>query len=95
MLGRVLTPGPFPTSPGVRRDAGYASRPPEELAHQGPFDLQVRRPLQHAQEMSCPVKGVEVLLDYMLKVKGIMSARSPLNHMLEANEFEIRAKPAE
>jgi hypothetical protein len=45
--------------------------------------------------MRCLVKGVEVLLDYMLKVKGIMSARSLLNHMLEANEFEIRAKPAQ
>ena len=36
------------------------------------------------------VKGVGVVLDYMLKVKGVKSAKSLLNHMLEANE-----KPAE
>jgi hypothetical protein len=36
------------------------------------------------------VKGVEVVLDYMLKVKGVDSANSLLNHMLEAKE-----KPAE
>jgi hypothetical protein len=59
MFGRVLTPRFLPAR--VRRAAGYASRRPEELAHQGPFDLQVRRPLQHAQEMRCLVKGVEVL----------------------------------
>ena len=36
------------------------------------------------------VKGVEVVLDYMLKVKDVKSAKSLLNHMLEAKE-----KPAE
>jgi hypothetical protein len=44
---------PVSCQPGVRRAAGYASRRPEEL--------EVRRPLQHAQEMRCLVKGVEVL----------------------------------
>ena len=32
------------------------------------------------------VKGVEVVLDYMLKVKDVKSAKSLLNHMLEAKE---------
>ena len=32
------------------------------------------------------VKGVEVVLDYMLKVKNVKSAKSLLNHMLEARE---------
>ena len=41
------------------------------------------------------VKGVEVVLDYMLKMKDVKSAKSLLNHMLEAREFEIPAKPAE
>jgi hypothetical protein len=41
------------------------------------------------------VKGVEVVLDYMLKVKDVKSAKSLLNQMLEAREFEIPAKPAE
>jgi hypothetical protein len=41
------------------------------------------------------VKGVEVVSDYMLKVKDVKSAKSLLNHMLEAREFEIPAKPAE
>jgi pentatricopeptide repeat protein len=36
------------------------------------------------------VKGVEVVLDYMLKVKDVKSAKSLLNHMLDAKE-----KPAE
>jgi pentatricopeptide repeat protein len=36
------------------------------------------------------VKGVEVVLDYMLKVKDVKSAESLLNHMLEAKE-----KPSE
>ena len=36
------------------------------------------------------VKGVEVVLDYMLKVKDVKSAKALLNHMLEAKE-----KPAE
>ena len=36
------------------------------------------------------VKGVEVVLDYMLKMKDVKSAKSLLNHMLEAKE-----KPAE
>ena len=36
------------------------------------------------------VKGVEVVLDYMLKVKDVKSTKSLLNHMLEAKE-----KPAE
>jgi pentatricopeptide repeat protein len=30
------------------------------------------------------VKGVEVVLDYMLKAKDVKSAKSLLNHMLEA-----------
>jgi hypothetical protein len=34
------------------------------------------------------VKGVEVVLDYMLKVKDVKSAKSLLNHMIEAKEFE-------
>ena len=32
------------------------------------------------------VKGVEVVLDYMLKVKDVKSAKSLLNQMLEARE---------
>jgi hypothetical protein len=32
------------------------------------------------------VNGVEVVLDYMLKVKDVKSAKSLLNHMLEAKE---------
>jgi hypothetical protein len=32
------------------------------------------------------VKDVEVVLNYMLKVKDLKSAKSPLNHMLEAKE---------
>jgi len=36
------------------------------------------------------VKGVEVVLDYMLKVKDEKSAKALLNHMLEGKE-----KPAE
>jgi hypothetical protein len=36
------------------------------------------------------VKGVEVVLEYMLKVKDVKSAKSLLNHMLEAKE-----RPAE
>jgi hypothetical protein len=32
------------------------------------------------------VKGVEVVLDHMLKVKNIKSAKSLLSHMLEAKE---------
>jgi hypothetical protein len=32
------------------------------------------------------VKGVEVVLEYMLKVKDVKSAKSLLNHMLEAKE---------
>ena len=36
------------------------------------------------------VKGVEVVLDYMLKMKDVKSAKSLLNHMLETKE-----KPAE
>jgi len=45
--------------------------------------------------MRCLVKGVEVLLDYMLKINRVKSAKSLLNHMPEAKEFEISAKPAE
>jgi hypothetical protein len=41
------------------------------------------------------VKDVEVVLDYVLKVKDVKSAKSLLNHMLEAREFEIPAEPAE
>jgi hypothetical protein len=41
------------------------------------------------------MKGVEVLLDYMLKVNRVKSAKSLLKHMPEAKEFEISAKPAE
>jgi hypothetical protein len=36
------------------------------------------------------VKGVEVVLDYMPKVTDVKSAKSLLNHMLEAKE-----RPAE
>jgi hypothetical protein len=36
------------------------------------------------------VKGVEVVLDYMLKAKDVKSAKSLQNHMLEVKE-----KPAE
>jgi hypothetical protein len=32
------------------------------------------------------IKGVEVVLDYMPKVKDVKSAKSLLNHMLEAKE---------
>jgi hypothetical protein len=39
------------------------------------------------------VKGVEVVLDYMLKVKDVKSAKSLLNHMIEAKEFERPAEP--
>jgi hypothetical protein len=32
------------------------------------------------------VKGIEVVLDYMLKVKDVKTAKSLLSHMLEARE---------
>jgi hypothetical protein len=38
------------------------------------------------------VKGVEVVLDYMLKVKDVKSAKSLLNHMLEAKELDMPAE---
>jgi hypothetical protein len=40
------------------------------------------------------VKGVEVVLNHILKAKDATSANAVLNHMLEVKECETPAKPA-
>ena len=40
------------------------------------------------------VKGVEVVLNHILKTKDATSVNAVLNHMLEAKECEAPAKPA-
>jgi hypothetical protein len=39
------------------------------------------------------VKGIEVVLNHILKAKDATSANTVLNHMLEAKECETPAKP--
>jgi len=58
---------------------------------QGPFDCSTpSTSASSTRTWNALVKGVEVVLDYMLKVKDVKSAKSLLNHLLEAKE-----KPAE
>jgi len=40
------------------------------------------------------LKGVEVVLNHILKVKDVTSVNALLNHMLEAKECGVPAKPA-
>ena len=40
------------------------------------------------------VKGVEVVLNHILKVENATSVNAMLNHMLEAKECGVPAKPA-
>jgi hypothetical protein len=61
--------------------------------HRHAIGLQVRRHLQHAHGMRSLCKGRRSGVGLHAEVKDVKSAKSLLNHMIEAKEFERPAEP--